>query len=269
LLDFTCSIKITTQKSVKTMFSDVLKCKLGLASAAASIMGGIVLAPAAQAINLVPQQEGEVQLSNLDCLSGSCMTLDNSIFKSVISEKDSSTGGYSYLFVDRKGTENIYPDTVNGGTFVFNSVDLGTTEPENQYWFRPVATNKDGQLIEKSELEVGTFTFEFTKKLSELTLSFFDTEKKNGTSFTVFRDDQTSETFTVAKGPNSNIQTFTVQNVQKITLNLGERHGRTGDGVNFQATAASVPEPSMALGAIATVIGGGLLRKRGRTHSEA
>lgn len=252
------------------MFSKVPKFNAGwVGLAAISVLGLGLSAVPVQAVNLVPQQEGEVQLDNLGCLTGTCLELDDSIFKSVVSEKDSSTGTYSYLFVDKKGTSNVYNDTINGGTFTFKSVDLGTTEPEGQYWFRPVAVNEYGQLLENGELEVGTFTFEFVNKLSELTLSFFDTEKGRGTtSFKVFYENGASEAFTVAKGPNSNIQTFTVNDIQKITLNLGERYGRTGDGVNFQGTA-SIPEPSMVLGAIAAMCGGGLLRKRPQSGTEA
>lgn len=262
------------------MFSNFLHHQAGLMATCSTIavVGVGIISPSAHAINLVPQQEIEIQLykedggllTQMDCLTGvgNCLELDPSIFKSVISEVDKSTGTRSYLFVDSKGTENEYDDTVNGGKFTFGSVDLGTTEPEGQYWFRPVAVNSDGSLIEGGELEVGTFTFEFAKTLSELTLSFFDTETQPGTSFEVFYANATSEIITVDKASNSNIQEFTLSDVEKITLNLGEHYGRTGDGVNFQGTA-SVPEPSVALGAIAAVIGGGLLRRGRQAATEA
>jgi hypothetical protein len=236
---------------------------------AIALLGIGISAPAASAINLVPQQEGEIQLTGMTCLTGAgnCIELDPSIFDSVVSEIDSSTGTKSYLFVDAKGTSNVYNDTVNDVTFNFGATDLGTTEPADQFWFRPVAVNADGSLMEGGELEVGTFTFDFAKTLSELTLSFFDTEKANGTSFTVYSAGRAPEEFVVEAGPNSNIREFTLSEVEKLTLNLGERYGRTGDGVNFQAV--TVPEPSMVVGAIAALIGGGVLRQSRQTASKS
>lgn len=248
------------------MFSKILNRKGSLAASVmtASVLSVGVLAPSAHAISLVPSAEGEIDLSNLDCLTTSCFQLDSSFFSSVVSEIDSSTGTRSYLFVDQKGTSNTYNDTVNGGMFTFGATDKGTTETPDYHWFRPVAVNPDGSLIEDGELEVGTFTFEFTRTLSELTLSFFDTEFKGGTSYSV----NGGEAVTVARGPNQNIQEVKLTNVDKITLNLGQRHGRTGDGVNIQGTA-SVPEPSLVLGAIAATVGGAVLRKRNKAVSEA
>ena len=254
------------------MFSQVLNRKASFIAslAAVAVVGTGAIAPASQAatISLVPQQEGEVDLDNLACLTATCFTLDDSIFSSVTSEIDSSTQTRSYLFVDAKGTKNTYNDLVNGGTFTFGIKDLGTTEPEKQFWFRPVAVNPNGTLIEKGQLEVGTFTFEFAKVLSSLNLSFFDTEKENGTSFEVFYADNTSQVVTVAKGPDSNIQDFAFNNVSKIRLNLGERSGATGDGVTFQGTA-SVPEPGMVLGATVAAIAGIAGRRRQQAAPKA
>jgi hypothetical protein len=254
---------------MEAMFSRFLFPKSVTLGLAATALIGVVAHPqSAQAVNLVPQQEGEIKLTNLDCLTGQCIELDGSIFASIVSEKDSSTGTYSYLFVDQKGTENTYYDLKNNSQFTFGSVDLGTTEPEGQFWFRPVAVNQDGTLMENGELEVGTFTFQFAKTLSELNLSFFDTEKRGGTSFKVFYADGSDQSILVSKGPNSNLQTFSFSDVDKITLNLGERYGRTGDGVNFQGTA-TVPEPSVTLGAIAAMVGGGILSQRRSQNSNA
>lgn len=248
------------------MFSKILNRKRSLAASfmTASVLSVGVLAPPAHAINLVPSTEGEIDLNNLDCLTTSCFQVDSTFFSKIISEVDSSTGTRSYLFVDQKGTSNTYNDTVNGGMFTFGSADAGTTETTDYHWFRPVAVNPDGSLIEGGELEVGTFTFEFTRTLSELTLSFFDTEAKGGTSYSVNGGDAV----TIASGANQNIQEISLTNVDKITLNLGQRYGRTGDGVNIRGTA-SVPEPSLILGAIAATAGGAVLRKRGKTASEA
>lgn len=246
------------------MFSHPLTFGTGqlIVGSAIALLGIATSAPVATAVNLVPQQEGEIQLNGMTCLTGAgnCIELDDSIFDSVFSEVDDSTGTKSYLFVDAKGTENEYEDTINGGTFSFGRIDLGTTEPEDQFWFRPVAVNPDGSLVEDGELEVGTFTFDFAKTLPELTLSFFDTEKANTTSFIVQSAGQAPQEIFVEAGENENIRDFTLSEVERLTLNLGERHGRTGDGVNFQI--ATVPEPGMIVGAIAAFVGGGLLRRR-------
>ncbi|MDB9526682.1 LEVG family PEP-CTERM protein [Oscillatoria sp. CS-180] len=252
---------------MKVIFSKVLHSKTGLAASlvTASVLGMTVLAPSAQAFNLVPSAEGEIKTKDLGCLTGNdCFELDSNIFSSVTSEIDDSTGTRSYLFVDRKGTQNTYNDTVNGGTFTFGAVDSGTTESTEHYWFRPVAVNPDGSLIEGGELEVGTFTFEFTRMLSELNLSFFDTERSGTTSYSINGGDFV----TIASGPDANIQDVALTDVKTITLNLGERFGRTGDGVNFNGTA-SVPEPSLVLGALAATAGGAVFRKRRQAQSEA
>jgi len=227
---------------------------------AATVVGVGAIAPAAQASSLVPQAEGEVNVGLGACLGDGCsyLTLD-SVIESIDSLVDSSTGTQSRLFVDKAGTNNSY----FGGLINFRSKDIGTSEGSGDYWFRPVAMTESGTgLLEDGQLEVGTFKFNFNQILTDLTVNWFDTERKNGTDYIVEYGDGTTSSGIIAAGPNNNIQSSTFTNVRAITLNLGERHGRTGDGVNFQANA-TVPEPGLMLGLGAFAVAGGLgLRKR-------
>jgi len=120
-------------------------------------------------------------------------------------------------------------------------------------------------LVENGQLEVGTFQFTFSQVLSDLTVNWFDTERRGGTSYTAY-DANGNEIAagTIAKGSNNNVQATTLTDVKSILLNLGERHGRTGDGVNFQLDGvAVVPEPGLMMGLGAFAVAGGLsLHKR-------
>ena len=228
---------------------------------AASVVGLGAIAPEAQASSLVPQQEGEVNVGLGNCLGGGCsyLTLDPTI-ESIVSLVDDSTGTQSRLFVDQAGTNNTY------GAIQFLSTDIGTSDGSGDFWFRPVAMDATGDapLVEDGQLEVGTFEFTFSKVLSDLTVNWFDTERAGGTSYTAF-DSNGDEiaSGTIATGPNGNVQETTLTGVKSIVLNLGERHGRTGDGVNFQVDGVAVPEPGLMMGLGAFVVAGGLgLRKR-------
>lgn len=228
--------------------------------AASMIMTGSMTATA-QAFDLVPQQEGEIALDNKSCITGSCIEL-NPIVKSVESLIDSSTGTQSSLFVDKYDTANNY------GAFGFRAKDVGTADTDGAYWFRPVAFNQDGSAIEGGELEVGTFKFTFARVLETLTVNWFDTEKKKGTSY-IAEVETTNGSFLdrgfIPKGKDGNIFTKEFSNVKSITLDLGQRHRnprRTGDGVNFQVDAEPVPEPSVLLGVAAAAVAGGIARRK-------
>jgi hypothetical protein len=229
---------------------------------AASVVGLGAIAPVAQAMSLVPQAEGEVDVGLGTCLGGGCSYLTlNPLIESILSLEDSSTGTQSRLFVDQAGTSNTY------GGVKFRSQDIGTSEGSGEFWFRPAAMKANGTdtLVEDGQLEVGTFKFTFSQILSDLTLNWFDTERQGGTSYTAF-DENGNEiaSGTVATGPNNNVQETSLSNVKSIILNLGEHYGRTGDGVNFQVDGvAAVPEPSLMMGLGAFVVAGGLgLRKK-------
>jgi hypothetical protein len=112
---------------------------------AASTIGLSVLsaASAAHAGNLIPQQEGEIKLTNLACLSDTNpKCLDTSVGANgykVTSLNYDSQFSLSRLFVDEKGTSNDYSKF--GIQFLAN--DLGTNTGLGQYWLRPVAYSAD------------------------------------------------------------------------------------------------------------------------------
>ena len=225
-----------------------------------------VSASAAQAFSLVPQQEGEIDVGLSSCLGDGCSYLNvDSMFESIESLIDSSTGTRSRLFVDRAGTDNTY------GGIRFLATDIGTSEGSGQYWFRPVAMKTDGitTLVEEGQLEVGTFRFAFAQIMASLTVDWFDTEYNNGTSYTVEYADGSTSNGIIAAGANNNIRSTLLSNVSAITLNLGQRHGATGDGVNVQMTGepaetTDVPEPGIVLGLGWVAIIGMVTRRKTR-----
>ncbi|MBE9129977.1 MULTISPECIES: LEVG family PEP-CTERM protein [unclassified Coleofasciculus] len=237
---------------------------------AASALTAGFLAPSASAVSLVPDKEGEVNVGLGACLSPSsetgnpCKYLELSPWISdVASLIDDSTGTKSRLFVDKAGTKNTY------GAIQFKAFDVGT--PVSEFWFRPAAMMADGvtPLLEKGQLEVGTYKFDFAKTISSLTVRWFDTEYKDDTSFVatgIFGD----VSGVVPAGPDRNIYEQTFTDVSSITLNLGERGGRfgTGDGVNFQIEK-QVPEPGTAagLGALAFMSTLGLRKRNKKANS--
>lgn len=229
-----------------------------------------VITPAAHAMSLVPTSEGEVDVGLGAPLGGGSYIDVDSIFSSIESLIDPSTGTQSRLFVDRAGTDNTYGDVD------FLAEDIGTSDGSGAYWFRPVAMVADGStLLEDGQLEVGVFKFTFAQVMKDLDLNFFDTEFLNetagkGTSYEVEYADGSTASFFVPKGPNDNIQSISLSNVAALTLNLGERRGVTGDGVNFQisGTPANIPEPGMAVGVGAVAIAGLLLQRNARKTSD-
>ena len=239
----------------------------------ASLLAGSSLyagsfAPSASAvsINLVPQSEGEVNVGLGTSLDPSGYLSLNPIIQSVESLVDSSTGTKSRLFVDQASTANQY------GNINFLAFDIGTADKNQEYWFRPQAMNYDGNgnLLENGQLEVGTFKFTFSEVLDSLTVRWFDTEyfnnqTKEGTTYTVNNVDSGY----VPVGKNNNIFEKTFYDVSDIVLDLGQRRGKTGDGVNFQvATTTSVPEPGVTVGLAALAATGVMgLRKRKNTSA--
>lgn len=236
----------------------------------AGAISSLGFASAAQAVSFVPQQEGEVNVGFTSALGGGSYLNLGPLISSVESLVDPSTGTRSRLFVDRAGTNNTY------GGIRFLSKDIGTSEGSGDFWFRPVAMAANGTnpLVENGQLEVGLFKFNFATVIQELNISWFDTEFLNaaagqGTSYTVeYADGSTASAF-IRAGANNNVQTSTLNNVTSITLNLGERRGSTGDGVNFQMDGvpvpADVPEPSMLLGLGALATAGFVQRQRTRS----
>lgn len=227
---------------------------LGISLAAGT--SSLLVGTQAQAISLVPQAEGQVNVGS-GCLT-TCLSL-NPLITSIQSLVDTTTGTRSLLFVDNLLTANTY------GAIQLQAGDVGTTP--TGYWFRPVEVQANGSHEENGQLEVGTFRFNFSKVIDSLKIAYFDTETRNTTGVFggVLATDGTLSLGInpVPPGPNSNIQYQTWNNVSFITLKLGKdtQYG-TGDGVDFQMSA-SVPEPtSMASFALVGIAGGLALRKR-------
>ncbi|MEO1761903.1 MAG: LEVG family PEP-CTERM protein [Cyanobacteria bacterium J06629_18] len=216
-------------------------------------LGFAAAAPAANATNLIPQQEGEIMLKNLDVLDESQAINTSDLGFSVTSllfDTDSSQNvnyGLSRLFVDAKGTANDY----GNGFIRFGASDGGTTEEENQFWLRAAAieVDDDGNVIKASEggeLEVGRFLFEFEEELDKVSLDFFDTESSPFTGILEVNG-QSMEEFLEA-GEDGNTQTITLNNVSSFVIQLGKDNGRgSGDGVTLSGVQ-SVPEPTTTLG---------------------
>jgi hypothetical protein len=222
---------------------------LGASALSAGVLFGISASPAT-AFTFVPQQEGEINVGLGDALGGGSYVATSGF--TVTSLVDSSTGTRSRLFVDRAGTNNTY------GAIQFLSSDVGTAEQSNSYWFRPVAVQADSAtpLVEGGQLEVGTFRFDFANPVAGLIVRLFDTEWQGGTSFSVNGGGWVD----VLAGANNNIRELRLNNVSSLTMNLGERYGATGDGVNMQM--AAVPEPTTMAGLALAGAGFAAMRRR-------
>lgn len=211
-------------------------------------LGFAAAAPAANATNLIPQQEGEIKLENLSVLDES-QAIDTSDLgfsvTSLLFDTDSSQDvnyGLSRLFVDKKGTENDY----GNGFIRFGASDGGTTEGEDEFWLRAAAIQTDGVASEGGELEVGRFLFEFEEELDKVSLDFFDTESSPFTGILEVNG-QSVDNF-LEKGEDGNIQSITLNNVSSFVIQLGKDNGKgKGDGVTL-AGIQSVPEPTTTLG---------------------
>ena len=216
-------------------------------------LGFAAAAPAANATSLIPQQEGEIQLTNLQTLD-SDQTIDTSDLgfsvTSLLFDNDNSQRvnyGLSRLFVDAKGTENDYGD----GFIKFGASDGGTTEADNQFWLRAAAIQKNGVASEGGELEVGRFLFEFDEVLNNVSLDFFDSES-SPFSGVLEVNGQSVDNF-LESGEDGNTQSITLNNVSSLVIQLGKDNGRgSGDGVTLSGIK-SVPEPTttFSLGALA------------------
>ncbi|RCJ42244.1 hypothetical protein A6770_08525 [Nostoc minutum NIES-26] len=203
----------------------------------------------AEAASLVPQQEGEIALTNVACFTGNCISTVPFGY-TISSEVYSPNYKRSLLFSDKSSTVNNYPNQLNPGLVIkFTNPDAGTNPTAIENWFRPVAIKANGSLVENGELEVGQFKFNFTQTISELELSFFDVEQ-NGT--TILNVNGVAFNEAIASGPDSNIKKVKLTNVDSFVIKLGSIGGnfKTGDGVLLKV---STPEPAsiLSLGALA------------------
>jgi hypothetical protein len=218
---------------------------LGIVVTSTALSG--LISGEAQAYNLVPQAEGEIEVG-LGCLTGSCLATPGFTVTSLV---DASTLAKSRLFVDDLSTESTY------GAISFLAGDAGTVP--TGYWFRPSEISE-----ESGQLEVGTFKFDFAELISNLTVDYFDVEKKasgsKGTQVLEINGVSTVGSFVVPKGKNGNIYSQSFENVTSIVIAFGQDYGDgTGDGVDFQM---STPEPVSILGFGAMAIVGLLGSKK-------
>lgn len=199
------------------------------------------MAPARAQVDLVPEQEGEIEVG-LGVLDDS-QSLALSLFpfiENIVSELDATTNSKSRLFIDNLNTANEYGTSVKFGTR-----DRGTNH--EGYWFRPSDSEETGSL------EVGTFTFNFSRTLQKLNIDFFDTESSETTGLVGLNGSELETVNWVSNGKDGNIVTQTFYDVNSITLKLGKDFDRgTGDGVNFRMSATPIPEPA-TLGGLAVV----------------
>lgn len=232
-------------------------------------LGFAAAAPAAHAsgFNLIPEQEGEVKLENLDALSDNVIDLG---FKVTSLEfDDPNTGsldyGLSRLFIDKKGTTNDYGDDGQGGALIsFGENDQGTNEGGG-YWLRAAAIQTDGTASEGGQLEVGRFLLEFEQELEEITIDLFDVERINSTGILEVNGVDIQDIF-AEKLDDGETQTLTLNNVSSLVLQLGQHNNElnddgvaSGDGVTLTGLRSStdfvktVPEPTttISLGALA------------------
>ncbi len=238
----------------------------------------------AQAASLVPQTEGEIQLSNPDsdisCITGNCIdtvgyTVESLEFNINGSDPNAPQFGKSRLFVDDRSTPNDYGF---GITFKGNGEkDAGTNPDHGKFMFRPVANvfDADGNLVpfEEGQLEVGLFEFVLDNTVSEVRLDFFDIEddeftgiiqKVNGEDIVDLQNSL------LDGGEDSNIQSLVLKDVKSFQVQLGKpgpdsKFSKTGDGVLLQV---SVPESENLIGLSALAVAGVLTLKRRKTASQ-
>lgn len=219
-------------------------------------LGFAAAAPAANAQSLIPQQEGEIQLTNLQTLDPNQTINTNPFGLSVTSlefedaQEEGIEYGLSRLFIDNRATENDYGD----GFIKFGTRDSGTNAGAGEYWLRAAAIQTDGVASEGGELEVGRFLFEFERELEEITFDFFDVESFGSGILEV--NGQSVTDMMLAVGEDGNTQSLTLNNVSSLVLQLGNTNGvGQGDGVTISGVEVvqSVPEPTttISLGALA------------------
>lgn len=236
--------------------------------------------PAAHALSLVPQTEGEINLTNISCIVGAdqCIDTQETMGYSVTSLAYDNDGtnpqyGLSRLFVDQRSTANNW-----GFGIKFQEEDAGTNPAFNQYWFRPVAyrgaranSAPTGSPTEEGQLEVGRYRFNLGQTVSKLTLDFFDVEDANFSG--ILQVNGTPFSQLVAAGPDGNIKSLTLRDVSSFVVQLGKpgpnsTFSRTGDGVSLQATA--VPEPTTTISLAALAVAGMIgLRQRKKASEQA
>ncbi|MBD2419091.1 LEVG family PEP-CTERM protein [Anabaena cylindrica FACHB-243] len=236
-------------KSFKSLVTTVAVSTLGL-----SLLGGL---SEAQAASLVPQSEEEVTFG-----------VPNSFGYTITSIDYDGAGGNlaSRLFIDNRLTVDTYPGPIN-----FKKTD-GGTNPDG-FWFRPVAVAGDGTPLEKGQLEVGKFNFNFGAIGKTIKLNIFDVEDI-GTLIDNIVGGVNPASIAIVPGANSNIQSVILKNVKSFDIKLGLIGGTkfptTGDGARLEIETVPVPEPTTILGLGALGMAGAFgLRKSKKASSVA
>ncbi|AFY32372.1 LEVG family PEP-CTERM protein [Calothrix sp. PCC 7507] len=195
---------------------------------AASTIGLSVLSAtsAAHATNLVPQQEGEIKLTNLACLSDTNpKCLDTSLGANgytVTSLNYDSQFSLSRLFVDEKDTANDYSKF----GIQFLSQDLGTNPGEGQYWLRPVAYNADVVKADPAKTSSAVKTVSVlsgtpgTQTITEPATKVTTTNSKGEKVTTTTSIEKTIETY--LDGNKLKQKTTTKTTTQKTTVTPGK-----------------------------------------------
>lgn len=223
----------------------------------------------AQAVSLVPTQEGEIE-TNLGCLDDDqCIDTTKLEFGyKVESLKYDDNFDLSRLFVDDRTTENTYGIGIDSITF--GDEDGGTNPEFGKFWLRPAAY-QDGKAVEGGNLEVGSFKFDFLgKTANEVRLSFFDVEDSDITGIIeqVNGNSTNTDDFLLEGGEDGNIQTLVLKDVKSFVVQLGNVNSskfNTGDGVNLKV---SVPESQTSIGLSVLGVAGMLTLKRRKTASQ-
>ncbi|MEB3219306.1 MAG: LEVG family PEP-CTERM protein [Nostocales cyanobacterium 94392] len=262
-------------KSFNKLVKTLAISTLGLGIATASISE-------AKAASLVPQTEGEIKLTNLDCLDpNNCIDTTTLPLGYTVTSLDYDFDGkgpqfgISRLFADDRTTTN--PE-LNAFGITFKAEDEGTNPLIGQTWFRPVANvlDSNGNLVpfENGRLEVGRFKFDLGKTVGEVRLDFFDTEDENFTGVIEVNGielaGQDLLDMLLPAGPDSNIQTLVLKDVKDFVVQLGKPgpdsvFRRTGDGV---ALTVSVPESGTTLGLSVLAVAGLLILKSRKKASQ-
>ena len=262
-------------KNFKKLVKTLAVSTIGLGIATASISE-------AQAASLTPNVEGEIN-TNLGCLdSNFCIdTTDASQVPFTYSvesldydfDNKGPQFGQSRLFSDNRSTTN---SNLNQFGISFKGTDEGTNTQLGQTWFRPVAYEQGAMTpFENGRLEVGRFKFDFLgKTANQVRLDFFDIEDAGFSGILEVNGQQLSgqmlADMLLPAGPDSNIQTLVLKNVNDFVVQMGNPgpdsvFGKTGDGVALQV---SVPESENVIGLSALVVAGVLTLKRRKTASQ-
>jgi hypothetical protein len=220
--------------------------------------------PAARAnLNLVPQREGEIKLSNVSCIvdAKDCIDTQKELGYTVTSlpfdyDNQRNQYGISRLFVDNRNTANTWVRQPGFG-ISFQTTDAGTNPEQNQFWFRPVAylgrtaeSLPTGTTVENGQLEVGRFRFDLGRQFSQVSFNFFDIEESNFSGILEVNGQRISRLLN--GGREGNIQQLILSNVRSFVVQFGkpgangDLFSQTGDGVQIQITA--VPEPGTVIG---------------------